>query len=80
MIIAVNPNAPGGLSTCTASYTLTQDDIEYGSIVFNVGANAKAGYSDTIVTATRSLNLNLLQQPVLYISESKVTKLLSISQ
>ncbi len=69
-VLASNPNTPGGSSTCTGSYTLTQNDIEHGSITLNVDANAKAGSSENTVTAAHSLTLNLFQQPVLFISES----------
>ncbi len=69
-IIAANTDAPGGSCLCIASYTLTQDNIEYGSIAFNVDANAKAGSSDTNVTTSGSLNLNLLQRPIIYASKS----------
>ncbi len=67
---ASTPNATGGSTTCTTSYTITQDDIEHGSITLIADASAKAGSSNTDVTATRSLTLNLLQQPLLFISMS----------
>ncbi len=79
IVLASTPSTPGGSSTCTASYAMTQENIEHGSIMLNVDANAKAGSSDNDVTANRSLILNLLQQPLLFISESS-HKILSISQ
>jgi uncharacterized repeat protein (TIGR01451 family) len=63
--------APNGTLTCTASFTVTQADIDAGSVVNTASATTTFGAGNTVVTsATDQVTVPALQSPSLGIVKS----------
>ncbi|WP_374688050.1 hypothetical protein [Promineifilum sp.] len=67
-----NPLNPGGFFTCTASYTVTQADIEAGSVINVATATAKHG-ANTVTSNEDTVTVPALQGPALTLDKDTAT-------
>jgi large repetitive protein len=64
---------PGGFITCTATYEVTQDDLDAGSVLNTAIAKTTLGPGQTIASAPDSATVNATQNPALSVSKSSLT-------
>ncbi len=79
-VCAVNTLAPGASTTCTASRTVTQDDLNAGSIIntAQVGAKLPNGASVPPVSSN-TVRVDAVQSPALTIVKSTAVKEFSLA-
>ncbi|MBX7251401.1 MAG: DUF11 domain-containing protein [Candidatus Promineofilum sp.] len=67
-----NPLVPGAFITCTATYTVTQADLNAGSVVNIATASAKYG-NDTVTSNQDTVTVPALQGPALTLDKDTST-------
>ena len=65
--------APSGTMTCTASYTVTQGDIDAGSVINNAAANAALPDGSAIPEETGTATVTGTQSPSLTVDKEATT-------
>ncbi|MBK7452759.1 MAG: sortase [Anaerolineales bacterium] len=66
--------APGVSITCTSSYTITQIDLDDGSVINTASASAEDAVSNSTVTSlTDSETVTAIQNPLMTVAKSSVT-------
>ena len=66
--------APGVSITCTSSYTITQTDLDVGSVINTASASAEDAVSNSTVTSlTDSETVTAIQNPSMTVAKSSTT-------
>ena len=63
--------APGGTMTCSATYSITQGDLDAGSVTNIASASGKDSGGRDITSATDTVTVNAIQNPVFTILKSE---------